>query len=436
MGISLVKSIDIIHFDFTQKIMTETGDFTQDESNNWWKINILLVWRWWGNHEAPNLTDTIILASINKDKHIISLFSIPRDLYVDYGESKDGKINEIYINNTLKTNSKADGMSALEKKVTQITWEKIDFFVNVDFNGFMKIIDTIGGIIIDVPENFVDNRYPDEKLWYKTIIFKEWKWLFDWENSLKYARSRHSTSDFDRSLRQQQIIKAIKNKLSGSYFIKSPTKIKELYDIFSQYVYTNLSATDILKIAVLMKSSNEYHILSFNLNDSCFYGSDTCDKGGFLYVPNREFYWWMSVLLADGTDKADLNNYDIVKKFTNLIFNFPNLYIENAQIHIYNSLKINHLAGSLSNDIKRYGFNVPEKSSIWNTDTVYEKSMIYYNNLEEDSVTLEVLKRFFSGEFKKVEAPVYSKDLNTKIEIIIGSDFIDNSKNTQSIFSF
>jgi len=72
----------------------------------------------------------------------------------------------------------------------------------------------------------------------------------------------------------------------------------------------------------------------------------------------------MSVLLADGTDKADLNNYDIVKKFTNLIFNFPNLYIENAQIHIYNSLKINHLAGSLSNDIKRYGFNVPEKSSI------------------------------------------------------------------------
>jgi anionic cell wall polymer biosynthesis LytR-Cps2A-Psr (LCP) family protein len=60
------------------------------------------------------------------------------------------------------------------------------------------------------------------------------------ENALKYARSRHSTSDFDRSLRQQQVIDAIRNKLVSSYLITSPIKIKKLYDVFTEYVYTDI----------------------------------------------------------------------------------------------------------------------------------------------------------------------------------------------------
>jgi anionic cell wall polymer biosynthesis LytR-Cps2A-Psr (LCP) family protein len=60
------------------------------------------------------------------------------------------------------------------------------------------------------------------------------------ENALKFARSRHSTSDFDRSLRQQQVIDAIRNKLVSSYLITSPIKIKELYDVFRKYVYTDI----------------------------------------------------------------------------------------------------------------------------------------------------------------------------------------------------
>jgi LCP family protein required for cell wall assembly len=159
------------------------------------KINILLAWRWWGSHDAPNLTDTIILVSIDTKSKIISMLSIPRDLYVEYPNlynvnDKKWKINWLYAKYSFKSNSQKVWMKVLEDKITQITWEKIDYFVNIDFNWFKKIIDTIWGIEITVPKKFIDNRYPDWNWGYKTLIFKKWTWIFDGENALKYARSR------------------------------------------------------------------------------------------------------------------------------------------------------------------------------------------------------------------------------------------------------
>lgn len=400
----------------------------EKEENKKDKTNILLVWRWWWDHDAPNLTDTIILASINTKTKVISMLSIPRDLYVDYPEDDENwKINWLYAQYRFENNSQSVGMEILKTKISEITWEEIDYFVNIDFNWFKEIIDTIWWIEITIPQNFVDEQYPDWNWWYKTLVFKKWTWIFDWENALKYARSRHSTSDFDRSLRQQQVIKSIKEKLTWSYFLTSPWKIKELYEVFVNHVYTDITLTTLIKFAYQLNSSDDYTILSSNLNDSCFYWSSTCSKWGFLYVPSREFFWWMSVLLIEWTNVEKLSNYDIVQDFTNIVFNYPELFIENYKVNIFNSLKINNLAWALSNDIIRYWFNIPEYNSIWNTKEIYPNSIIYYNNIEEDSITLKILKKFFDWEIKKVEAPIYSNDA-ANIEIIIWEDYLwDNS---------
>lgn len=403
------------------------------------KINILIVWRWWWDHDAPNLTDTIILASIDTKKHIINILSIPRDLYVQYPSKQKiytsswyilkenkWKINWLYATYSFKNNSKKEWMKVLKNKITQITWEKIDYFINIDFNWFEKIIDTIWWIQITIPKQFVDNRYPDWNWWYRTLIFKKWTWLFDWENTLKYVRSRHSTSDFDRSIRQQQVIKAIKDKLIWSYFFKSPWKIKELYDVFTKYVYTDLKLSTLIKLSYTL-NSNDYKIISSNINDSCFYWSDTCSKWWFLYAPQRSLFWWMSVLLLNWTDKDDLNNYSKIQKYTNIVFNYPEIYKENYKINIFNSIKVNNLAWLLSNDIVRYGFNIPQYNSIWNTKKTYTKSVVYYNNIDKNSKTIELLKQFITAKFIQTDFPKYSKD-NAQIEIIIWEDYLSDKK--------
>ncbi len=395
------------------------------------KINILLAWRWWGSHDAPNLTDTIILVSIDTKSKIISMLSIPRDLYVEYPDlynvnDEKWKINWLYAKYSFKSNSQKVWMKVLENKITQITWEKIDYFVNIDFNWFTKIIDTIWGIEITIPEQFVDNRYPDSNWGYKTLVFKKWTWIFDGENALKYARSRHSTSDFDRSIRQQQVIKAIKNKLTWSYFFKSPWKIKELYWVFNKYLYTDIKLSTLLSLAYTLNWASDYNIISSNINDSCFYWSNTCSKWWFLYTPNRNYFGWASVLLAEWTTSENLNNYSKLQKYTNVIFNYPELFKENYKINIFNSLKVNHLAWALSNEIVRYWFNIPQTNSIWNTDIIYNKSTILYNWISEKSATIKLLKQLTNAVFIKTDFPKYSKDW-ANIEIIIWEDYLSDN---------
>lgn len=314
---------------------------------------------------------------------------------------------------------------SFRKKIEEIVNQKIDYYINIDFNWFTALIDTIWWVELTIPEQFIDYQYPDWERWYKTIVFKKWTWLFDWENALKYARSRHSTSDFDRSLRQQQIIDAIRNKLTAWYFLNSPSKIKELYNVFTDYIYTDLKLQDVLKLAIKVKSS-ELKLQSFNLNDSCFYWSENCVSWGFLYTPNREFFWWASILLPEWADVNNVSNYNEIHKYTNLIFNNSDLYTENYKINVFNSLSINYLASLVADELAKYWLNIPSENSIWNTKTLFTESIIYYNNIEEDSKIIQTLKDFFPNiKFEKSEWVKFTQELDVSIEIVIWEDYKD-----------
>lgn len=441
IGVVVIKNLEFLSFEVTEanlsveeKLALKVKEvlkkkILQDSR----KINILLVWRGGWLHDAPDLTDTIILTSIDKEKHLISMVSIPRDLYVDYNDGTWGKINWIYAKEYYKTKSKEKWMQALSQKVTQITGEKVDYFINVDFNGFTKVIDALGWIEITVPKNFVDDKYPDGNWGYRTLVFRKGTWNFNGNNALKYARSRHSTSDFDRSLRQQQVISWVKKKLVEMKYLTSVSKIKEFYWIYNKYIYTDLWLTDLLDFIPVMKNTEKIKMLSYNINDSCFYGSNTCEKWWFLYIPERSLYNGMSVLLMDGTQKDNLSNYSLFQKYANRIYNHQEFFLEKVKVNVFNSLKVNNLAGSLSNQMVRYWFNIPKYNSIWNTPLVNEKSIIYYNNISEDSETIAFLKTFFKWEFIKTDVPKFSKQTDTKIEIVIWEDYLKDKNN---IFDF
>ena len=392
-----------------------------------WKTNILIIGRWWQENEAPELTDSILLASINYDKKTISMFSVPRDLYVEYPTDWWWKINETYFRWLRKNNNNIEWINALNEVLGKITWEEIHYFINLDFEWFRKIIDTIWWIDINVPEDIVDTTYPWPNYSYQTFKIKSWPQVLDWETALKYARSRHSTSDFDRSIRQQLIIKAIREKVLSLWLLANPSKVKSLYSIVKEHIISDMDLSQMISLALFLKDIPKQNIVSSNLNDSCFYWSNVCEKGWFLYVPLRADFGWASVLLQNWWTKSNPSNYDELMKYTNIIFNYPLVYSENLKINVFNSTKISWLANDVADSLKKYWFNVPEKSSVWNTAwEKYEKSKILYTSWSGWLIpeTVEALELFIFGWSQNVEIlPKYSKDPDTKIEIIIWDDY-------------
>lgn len=434
IGISVVTFAHLpsFHFDFLSLPFGGGASlFKEVTGSEKGKINILLTGIGGGVHEGGDLTDTIMLASLNSDAKTVSLLSIPRDLYIAYPRSGVGKINETYRRSLKATGTPTLAMQEFGEKIREITGEKVDHYLNVDFDGFVKFIDLLGGVEIDVPSDLVDTQYPSgEDMAYMTFSIKKGHQTLDGETALKYARSRHSTSDFDRSLRQQLVIKAIKEKLLSLDYITSPSKMRALYYAVNSHIQTDLDMGQLLSIALFGKDLPSENILSFNLNDSCFQGLAFCERGGFLYTPMRDLFGGASVLLPDGATPGHLGAYTEISKFANLIFNYPGMFLERPEINIVNSTKVSGIANKIAVYLKKFGFNVPDKDSIGSTKDPYLKTEVFHTwddinktGIDPKSKTLEALSLFFFSPQTAVPTNKYSKYPSPKIEIVVGKDY-------------
>lgn len=184
-------------------------------------FNVLVIGQ---NHK---LTDSIIIASIDQSNQKVTLISIPRDLYAN-----GRKINELY---------EMYGIENLEQAIPKITGLNIDKYVIFDFEAFTNIIDDLGGVDINVEKNIKDYSYPNGKGGYKTVSFKKGTQTMNGKTALEYARSRHSTSDFDRSKRQQQIIQAIVEKTKSVHLADRLDLALKIYQKISDNIDTDIN---------------------------------------------------------------------------------------------------------------------------------------------------------------------------------------------------
>lgn len=100
-----------------------------------------------------------------------------------------------------------------------------------------------------MPERLYDPEYPTKNWGYTVVDIPVGLQHFDGDKALKYARSRHTTSDFDRSRRQQLVIQAVREKMTSLSVLSSPRKLEAIYTALSDSIQTNISLSDILKIA-------------------------------------------------------------------------------------------------------------------------------------------------------------------------------------------
>lgn len=239
--------------------LTNDHTFLSGEKNG--RVNILLLGRAGEHYPGKNLTDTVMVLSIETTRKKVALLSLPRDLYAPIPDTTlFTKINSLYQYG-LNENT---GVEPLKKSVEQITGQPIHYFFILDFDGFEKAVDALGGISVDVLRDFYDPRYPGKNYSYETFaIQKGWQTL-DGATALKYVRERHNDpeGDFGRAKRQQQVIKAIKDKAFSVGTFLHIFSVNSLLNTLGESVKTDMPLNDIERFLSLTKTLDTENITS------------------------------------------------------------------------------------------------------------------------------------------------------------------------------
>lgn len=328
------------------------------------RINVLFLGMGGVGHEGPYLTDTIILGSFDTKTKKAALLSIPRDLSVYVPKYEWRKINHV---NYFGENEYPDEGGAYAKNfISELLDIPIHYYVRVDFDGFIKLIDDLGGIDVYIDESFTDPLFPTDNYKYRTLSFKKGWQTMNGERALQFARSRHGTgnegSDFARSRRQQKIIMALKDKIFSLGTLLSPGKIAALLNSARQNIQTNFEIWEMIKFANLLRSVKSNEIVNNSLNSG---------TGGLL----SEKIYEGAYLLEPRT-----GNFDEIRNFVKNIFsaqpqNTNTQTTQKIRVEIQNGTNIPGLANQINEIILQEGFAVLKIGNAKNRD--YQKTVIY-----------------------------------------------------------
>ncbi|HTL39717.1 MAG TPA: LCP family protein [Methylomirabilota bacterium] len=230
-------------------------------------VNILLMGIGGEGHEGAHLTDTMIVASIDLNTHEVVLLSIPRDFSFELPKYGFNRINAAYAY-AYKDDPDTAGDAAIAA-VEKVTGLDIPYYAVIDFAGFIKAINDVGGVDITIDRTFTDAEYPNESDGYLSpVTFTKGTEHMDGTRALIFARSRHGNnnegSDFARSERQKKIIAAFKDKVLKLNLGDLKT-ITNLLGDFTDNFRTNLEPYELKRLSDLGKGINSDNIYSFSL---------------------------------------------------------------------------------------------------------------------------------------------------------------------------
>ncbi len=309
-------------------------------------INVLLLGIGGGKHEGPNLSDTVIFASISESKNKVTLISIPRDLWVP---DINARVNVAYAQGEEKR--QGGGLVLAEAVVSKVVGQPIDYGIRVDFAGFVKAVDMVGGLDINVENTLDDYVYPvdgkendscgksdkdiqvftdtiatasattlpaeqDLALFfpcrYKHVHFDKGQIHINGEQALEFVRSRHATgdegTDFARSARQQKVIKSFKDNVLSFGTLLNPGKVLGLYDILQSSIDTDIKQTefdDFIRLSQKMRTAN----ISNAVLD---YGDPQKSRPGILInpTPSKDYnFAWILIPRIGNGDFSEIKKY-------------------------------------------------------------------------------------------------------------------------------
>ena len=186
---------------------------------------------------ATKNTDTMIVLSLDPVNKTAAMLSIPRDVYIDRPGVFTDKINAAYA---------FGGYDLVRKVVEDLLGVRLNAYALVDFDAFTKIVDSVGGVVIDVKRPVRDESYPTPDYGVERIDIIAGPQLMDGQTALRFARSRHDTNDYSRAQRQQLVLSALRTRMSEGDFIRG---LPALVDRVGSAVQTNFDPANILPLA-------------------------------------------------------------------------------------------------------------------------------------------------------------------------------------------
>jgi len=258
-------------------------------NNGYDTVNFLLIGSDRRSETGSTRTDTMVVAILRPNEGQVSLISIPRDLWVSIPGYDNNRINTAYQVG-VSNDHPGGGPGLLKETIEYNLGIRIDHTAMVDFNGFRKIVDTLGGVDIPVSCSYTDWRLIDPD--YNPEIEGNW-FLYtvnpgvihmDGDLALWYARSRQKSSDFDRGRRQQEVLRAL---FTQALHAGTLTRIPELYANLKDSVETDLGLGDILKLSLYAPKMTNADIRSYYIRPPVV-NSWITSGGAYVLSPNPD----------------------------------------------------------------------------------------------------------------------------------------------------
>ena len=182
-------------------------------------------------------TDTMIVLSLDPMNRTAAMLSLPRDIYINRPGVLVDKINAAYA---------LGGPDLARKVVEDLLGIRINSYALVDFDAFTKIVNTVGGVVVDVKRPLRDEYYPTADYGVERIDIAAGPQVMDGDVALRYARSRHDSNDYSRAARQQQVIGALRIKLTENDMLRG---LPGILDHVGSAVQTNFDPANVIPLA-------------------------------------------------------------------------------------------------------------------------------------------------------------------------------------------
>lgn len=253
------------------------------------QINILLL----GSDERardnePPRTDTMLLLTLDLEHRTAGMISLPRDLWVPIpGYDLTTKINTAYVLGE-KRGYPGGGAQLAKDTVSSFIGRPVQYYVQVNFNGFVRFIDLIGGVKVDVSETIHDEQYPTANYGYQTFHLDAGPQHLDGETALKYVRTRNADSDYGRAARQQQLIQAVMDKVTTAGMIPMlVSRAPQLMNAMRTSFRTDMPVPTAIDIARYVHSNSFVAVRQVVLDDR--YGTESwSEDGAWILLPDRQ----------------------------------------------------------------------------------------------------------------------------------------------------
>ncbi len=388
-----------------QSIFSFLGDFNAGDikGQKEGRTNILILGMGGQSHPGGTLSDTMIVLAINYQDKKIGMISVPRDLWVPISGFGHAKLNEAYADGEKSRSTTGGGGALASRTLENVLGIPIHYYVSLDFDGFKKIVDTVGGVDIYVEKSIHDPFYPaEDMIHYSPFQISAGEHHMDGTLALKYARSRETTSDFDRSRRQMQVMMAVREKVMTLGTLGNPTKIAQMLNILGQHVKTNMQVSEIRALMDVAKTLDTTNVIN-KVFDTSVGGPlvQNQDSRGYFIYPRK-----------------GIDQFSELQQISKNLFTAAKESAAPAKIEVTNATGRTGLASSVAHYLESYGYTVDQidtASSYSDKTKVYDYSGGEHSDLAGKIATLLKAENLKGTTRQSVD-----------IQVVIGQDYLSN----------